>query len=203
MRVLSLAVILLLTAFLAPAAKAQAPDPAVQPVQTFCDTLLNSMKHAKELGIKGRYDKLKPVTDQLFGFPVMVRFIVGSDKWDAISSADRQSLVAAFARFTAVSWASNFDGYDGEKLVVNPATQARAQDRVVMTDLVARKETVSIGYRMRLIDGSWRVVDVYFKNTTSQLSTLRSEYAATFSSGGAPALVKKLNAKSDELMAGG
>ena len=92
---------------------------------------------------------------------------------------------------------------DGEKLVVNPATQARAQDRVVMTDLVARKETVSIGYRMRLIDGSWRVVDVYFKNTTSQLSTLRSEYAATFSSGGAPALVKKLNAKSDELMAGG
>ena len=35
-------------------------DPAVQTVQSFYDTLTDTMKHGKALGLKGRYEKLRP-----------------------------------------------------------------------------------------------------------------------------------------------
>ena len=39
-------------------------DPASQQVQLFYDGLLDSMKHAQQLGLKGRFDKLKPVVER-------------------------------------------------------------------------------------------------------------------------------------------
>ena len=48
---------------------AEVADPAVTPVQTFYDTLVASMKQGKQLGVKGRYEKLKPVIEQSFDLP--------------------------------------------------------------------------------------------------------------------------------------
>ena len=121
MRALSLAAMFLLTALFAPAARAEAPDPAVQQVQTFYNVLLDSMKHAKELGMKGRYDKLKPVIEQTFDLPDMVRLAVGPS-WATMSGAEQQALLTAFEFMTVASYANNFDGYNGEKFVVDPAT---------------------------------------------------------------------------------
>ncbi|HEY0282402.1 MAG TPA: ABC transporter substrate-binding protein [Rhizomicrobium sp.] len=200
-RALSLAAIFFLTAFAAPAAKAEATDPAVQQVQTFYDTLLDSMKHAKELGVKGRYEKLKPVIEQTFDLPGMVRLAVGP-RWTTIPAAEQQELLAAFERMTAASYAGNFNGYDGEKFVVEPATTVRGTDRVVQSKLIAKDQTVPFGYRMRQSGGSWKILDIYLNGYISQLGTQRSDLGNTLATGGAPALVKKLDALSDKLLNG-
>jgi phospholipid transport system substrate-binding protein len=202
MRVLTLVAVFLLTApFFAPAAKAEAPDPAVQQVQTFYDVLLDSMKHAKELGIKGRYDKLKPVIGQTFDFPDMVRFVVGSSNWTTMPAADQQALLVAFERMTVANYASNFNGYDGEKFVVDPATTARGTDRVVQSKLITRDQTVPFGYRMRETGGSWKILDIYLNGYVSQLATQRSDFGATLTASGAKGLEKKINALTDKLLA--
>jgi phospholipid transport system substrate-binding protein len=201
MRALSLAAMFLLTAFFASAAKAEAPDPAVQQVQTFYNVLLDSMKHAKELGMKGRYEKLKPVIDQTFDFPDMVRLAVGPS-WATTPAADQQALLVAFERMTVAQYASNFSGYDGEKFVVDPVTTVRGTDHVVQSKLIAKDQTVSFGYRMRETGGSWKVLDIYLNGTISQLATQRSDFGSTLAAGGASALEKKLNALSDKLISG-
>ena len=53
---------------------------------------------------------------------------------------------------------------------------------------------------MRESGGAWKVIDVYYNSAISSLMGQRSEYSATLASGGAAALVKKLNAKADELL---
>jgi len=200
MRALSLAAMFLLTAFLASAARAEAPDPAVQQVQTFYNTLLDSMKHAKELGIKGRYDKLKPAIEQTFDLPDMVRLAVGPS-WAAMPAADQQALLAAFERMTIANYASNFSGYDGEKFVVDPATTMRGTDRIVQSKLIAKDQTVAFIYRMRQVGDSWKIFNIYLNGSIDQLALQRSEYALTLTTGGASGLVKKLNALADKLMA--
>ena len=200
MRALSLAVVFLLTVFIAPAAKAQTPDPAVQQVQTFYNVLLDSMKHAKELGIKGRYDKLKPAIEQTFDLPDMVRVAVGPG-WDTMPAADQQALLVAFERMTIANYAGNFSGYDGEKFVVDPVATARGTDRVVQSKLIAKAQPVPFGYRMRQTGGSWKIVDIYLNGYISQLAVQRSDFALTLAAGAAAGLVKKLNALSDKLMA--
>ena len=201
MRALSLAAMFFLTAFLAPAAKAQAPDPAVQQVQTFYDALLDAMKHAKDLGVRGRYDKLKPVVAQTFDLPDMVRFAVGPG-WITMPAADQQALLASFERMTVASYANNFNGYDGEKFVVDPVATVRGTDRVVQSKLITKSQTVPFNYRMRQFGGSWKILDIYLNGYVSQLATQRSDYGSTLAAGGAPALVKKLDALSDKLMKG-
>jgi phospholipid transport system substrate-binding protein len=201
MRALSLAAMFLLTAPLfVPAAKAEAPDPAVQQIQTFYDVLLDSMKHAKELGKKGRYDKLKPAIDQTFDLPDMTRLAVGPS-WATMPAAEQQALLVAFERMTVANYASNFDGYDGEKFVVDPVTTVRGTDRVVQSKLITKSQTVPFNYRLRQTGGSWKILDIYLNGTISQVATQRSDFGTTLAAEGPSGLVKKINALTDKLLA--
>ena len=199
LRAVSLAALFLLAASFAGAAKADAPDPAVQQVQSFYDVLLDSMKHAKELGLQGRYNKLKPAIEQSFDLSDMIALAVGP-KWATMSPADQQALLAAFERMTIANYAKNFDGYSGEKFTVEPTTTPRGADKIVQSKLVTSGQTVPFNYRMRQTGGTWKILDIYLNGTISQLAVQRSDYSATVSIGGAAALVKQLNVLSDKVM---
>jgi phospholipid transport system substrate-binding protein len=199
LRAVSLSAVFLLAASFTGVAKADAPDPAVQQVQNFYDVLLDSMKHAKELGLQGRYNKLKPAIEQSFDLPDMMALAVGP-KWATMSPADQQALLAAFERMTIANYAKNFDGYSGEKFTVDPTVTPRGADRIVQSKLVASDQTVPFNYRMRQTGGTWKILDIYLNGTISQLAVQRSDYSATVSIGGAAALVKQLNVLSDKVM---
>jgi phospholipid transport system substrate-binding protein len=194
---LSLVMALLLAPVVTPAQAGA--DPAATQIQSFYDALLDSMKHGKELGVQGRYNKLKPVVEQTYDLPLMTSLVVGSS-WATISPGDQQALIAAFERMTIANYAKNFDDYSGEKFIVDPAAQPHGTDKVVMSKLITGGQTIPFNYRMRLSGGTWKVIDVYLNGFVSELATKRSDYGSTLSSGGAPALIKKLNALADGLM---
>jgi phospholipid transport system substrate-binding protein len=195
-RAASLAAALMMTGV---AAYAEAADPAVQPVQNFYDTLLDTMKHGKQLGLKGRYDKLKPVIEQAFDLPGMTRLSVGP-KWNEMTPQDQQALVVALSRYTIANYAGNFTSFDGEKFIVEPASAERRTDRVVMTKLIAGSQTIPFNYLMRKTGANWKVIDIYLSGFVSQMAKQRSDFGATVNSGGAPALVKKIDTLTDKLM---
>jgi phospholipid transport system substrate-binding protein len=196
MTLISLAAALLLAS--AAPSRAADVDPAAQTVQSFYNTLLDSMKHAKELGLQGRYNKLKPAVEQAYDLQTMTKFAAGPG-WANFSPSDQQALVTAFERMTVASYASNFDGFSGEKFTVDPAVQVRGTDKVVQSKLVTGNQTIPFNYRMRGTGSSWKIVDVYLNGTISQLATRRSDFASTAASG-APALIKKINDLTDEQM---
>ncbi len=189
----------LATTMMALGAVAYAEDPAVQPVQSFYDTLLATMKQGKALGIKGRYEKLKPTIEQSFDLSGMTRLSVGPS-WNTMSPTDQQAVVAALSRYTIANYASNFNSYDGEKFVVEPTAADRGADKMVASKLVTKSETIPFNYRMRQVGSNWKVIDIFLNGYVSQIAKQRSDFGATVQSGGAQALVKKLNALSDKLM---
>src|SRR5215471_12486028 len=178
-----------------------ASDPAVKQIQAFYDVLLSNMKQGKELGLMGRYNKLKPVIEQTYDLPLMTSLAVGPT-WSSIPATDQQALSAAFERMTLANYAKNFDTFSGEKFVVEPAAQVHGTDKVVMSKLVTSGQTIPFNYRMRQSNGSWKVIDVYLNGFVSELATRRSDFGATLSSGGAQALVKKINELADNAMKG-
>jgi phospholipid transport system substrate-binding protein len=189
----------LLTAPLA--AYAQASDPAASVINRFDQSLIETMKAAKSLGPAGRYQRLEPVITQTFDLPQMTRFAVGP-AWTGLSPADQQALVRAFTRMTVATYAHNFDGYSGERFT-EPQVETRGPDKLVRTQLSSSgSPPTSLTYRMRQSGGGWKVIDVYYNGTVSSLSGQRSEFASTLKTGGAPALVRKLNSRADELIRG-
>jgi phospholipid transport system substrate-binding protein len=180
-------------------ARADAPDPAIATVQTFYDGLMASMKAGKAAGPQGRYAKMRPVVEQAFDLGTMIKFAVGPD-WASASPADQKALTEAFARMTAAQYAGNFDSFNGEKFVVDPAVQVRGTDHYVSSKLVTKDQTVVFIYRLRQFGSSWKIIDILLDGSISQLNVYRSDFAATMKSGGAAALVKKIDELSDKAL---
>jgi phospholipid transport system substrate-binding protein len=55
---------------------------------------------------------------------------------------------------------------------------------------------------MREAAGGWKIIDVFLNGYVSELAMRRSDFASTLASGGAPALVAKMNQISDGLLSG-
>lgn len=175
-------------------------DAAVKPIRAFYDALLAVMKQARELGVRGRYDKLATSIRATFDLAAMTRIAVGSD-WNALAPDDQAALVDNFTRMTIATYASRFDGYSGERFEVEPESEARATGRLVRTKLMPSSgEPIPLNYLLRDSSGSWKIVDVYLSGTISELATRRSEFAAILKSGGAGALIASLRQKTDTLL---
>lgn len=189
----------------APAASAtQAPlsDPAAKQIRVFYDTLLDSMKHAKALGVKGRYKKLQPAVDKAFDFPGMTKMTVGPS-WTAMSEADKTMLTDAFRRMTIADYAHNFDGYGGEAFIVDPKVVERSGDKIVSSKMVLPGKTpIPFVYRMTKTAKGWQILDIFLNGYVSEVATRRADFASTLKTGGAKALAAKLNAMTDKTLKG-
>ena len=193
-----------LALFSATPTRAAATDsgPAAQ-IETFYAALLDTMKQGKELGIEGRYKKLTPAIEQALDLRTMTSIAVGST-WSSIPPDKQNGLVDAFKHMTIATYASNFSSFNGERFEVNPNVETRKALRIVRTTLVQKdKEPVSLSYLMHQTNSTWKVIDVYYQGTISQLAARRSEFSATLKSGGADALQQKLRELGDRIMAGG
>lgn len=175
-------------------ALAQASDPAAATVDALDNALIATMKAGASAGLKGREAKIGPAIDRAFDLPLMTRLAVGPS-WNAIASADRTALVAAFRRMTVAQYASNFDGFSGQSFAIAPKVETRGGDKLVRTTLKNPKGgDVAIAYRLRQSGGGWKIIDVFYKNSISQVATRRSDFASVLQKGGAKALIAHLNA---------
>jgi phospholipid transport system substrate-binding protein len=166
---------------------AQGSDPAAQ---------------VKALGVQGRFRKMETAVRNTYDLPAMMR-VATAAYWAKMSTSDQSALVTAFGRFSAATYAHNFDDYSGQKFTIS-GVDTRLPDKLVRTQLVMSSAApINLVYRMRLDDGRWRIIDVFYNGTISQLAQQASDFSATLSTGGAPALIKKLDDQTDRLLHGG
>lgn len=187
---------------LAGIARADNADPATARVNGFYDTLLSTMKQAKQLGIKGRYDKLAPVLAKTYDLAAMSRIAVGQS-WNSLPEAQKTAIVNAFSRMTAATYAARFDNYSGETFQILGTADQPNGDKMVKTVIVQSDgKTVPLNYLMRKSGSDWKIIDVYLNGTISELANRRAEFGAILSSGGPNALVSSLAKQSDKLLGG-
>ena len=192
---MTIALIALAAALTQAASPVSAPkDAAATQIEAFYPVLLDTMKHAETLGATGRAAKLKPTIAGLFNVPAMAQFAVGP-RWQTMSAPHQQSIVEARPRYPVRRYAHNFSSYSDETFRVDPHPASHGPDKLVKTTVTSSGATpVSLSYRMREYNGAWKVIDVYY-NAVSQVTAQRADFASTLASGGAPALVQKLDSQ--------
>jgi len=186
----------------ATAAFAQASDPAAQVIDGFDRTLLDSMKQGKALGVQGRFRKMEPAVRTTYDLSAMMRVASGA-YWAKMSPSDQTALITAFGRFSAATYAHNFEDYSGQKFTLS-GVDTRLPDKLVRTQLaISSSAPITLVYRMRQSEGRWRIIDVFYNGTISQLAQQASDFSTTLATGGAPALIKKLDDQTDRLLHNG
>ena len=174
----SLALVLLSLAFaFAAQADDEAPAPEGAPeavVEEFHVALIGIMRDADELGFDGRCERLSEAMDALFDIPFMAEKSVGR-YWKSASPEERERLVGTFQRFSVSNYAGNFDSYDGETFETKDVVESTHGTKLIRTRLLAGNgEVVQLNYRLRPVDGRWKIIDVYLNGTVSELALRRS-----------------------------
>ena len=174
---------------------AAAPATASAVVEAFYAVLLEVMKQATSLGFEGRYRRLQPAIEAAFNLPLMIRLAVGP-QWNSLTPAQQGRLLEAFRRFTVGTYASRFDGFEGEHFEVTGEAPSPSGGTLVQTRLVPTKQDpVELNYLLRQGDAGWQIIDVFLSGTVSQLATWRAEFTSVLRRDGADGLVGLLQNK--------
>lgn len=162
-------------------------DSARATVQALDEALIAIMKARGTA--RSRAASIAPAIDRAFDLPLMTRLAVGPG-WTTIAPADQQALTAAFRRMTIAQYATNFDSWSGEAFAIAPQVEARGGDQLVRTTLSQKGQApIAIAYRLR----GGKIIDVFYRNSISQIATRRSDFSAVLAKGGARALVTHLD----------
>jgi phospholipid transport system substrate-binding protein len=195
-------VALALAALFQAPAFAESSDPAASRITSFYGSLLDTMKQAKQLGVKGRYEKLSPVLAKTYDLASMSKLAVGPS-WSALTPQQQAAIVNAFTRMTIATYASRFDGFSGEQFQILETSDRPNGDKIVKTQIVKSDgDTVPLNYLMRKSGADWKIVDIYLDGTISELANRRAEFGSILKSGGPDALVVSLTKQGDKLLTG-
>lgn len=165
--------------------------------------LLETMKQGRQLGMKGRYERLAPILFETYDVPLMARIAVGPS-WQSMPSNQQSGVVEAFSQMMVATYASRFDEYSGERFEVLQTEEQPPADKIVRTRITqSNGKAASLNYLMRRSGAEWKVVDVFLDGTISELASRRAEFTAILKSGGPEALISSLRRQGDKLLAGG
>jgi phospholipid transport system substrate-binding protein len=177
-------------------------NPAAEPIQALYGALIETMQQAKQLGVKGRYERLASVLTKTYDIASMSRVAVGQS-WATLDPAQQAGIIDAFSRMMIANYASQFDDYSGEHFEILQTIDRAPVDKLVKTRLVqSNGKTVALDYLMRNDGAGWKIVDVYLGGTISEVASRRAEFTTILKSGGPDGLISSLRQQGDKLLAG-
>ncbi len=169
-------------------------------VEAFHAKLLDVMKQAKTLGVKKRFEFLKPTVENSFDFKLMIALASGKH-WRTASEIKKQNAQTAFARLSTATYADRFSGFSGQSFKTLSVAKGPRRTFLVRTQIVRpEKSPVPLTYVTRRREGEWRIVDVLVDDGISELAVRRSEYRSVLNTAGIDGLINLLKMKTNSLL---
>jgi phospholipid transport system substrate-binding protein len=164
--------------------------------------LIDVMQNAETLGYQGRANRLSPAIPRFYDVKFMAQKSVGRH-WKTATEEARTRFLEAFLRFMIANYAGRFDGYSGQSFETRGEEPARMETMLVKTVLRdPGGEDIELNYRMRQVDGEWKVIDVYLDGTVSELALRRSEFSGIVKRGDFEALIAAIDERVEALASG-
>jgi len=196
-RVAGISVLLAGLLVLSPTIPAAAAGPS-DVIRSFYTQLLDTMRHAAELGSKGRYQRLEAAVFSTFDVPFMARLSIGP-QWASLTPDQKKQATHAYGRYVTAVYATRFDGYSGERFEVLGEQKVRRGTIVKSQIVKSDGEPVAVNYMVHDNLAGYQIRDVYLSGTISELATRRSEFSTLLRNGGIDGLITALNKKADDL----
>ncbi len=190
--------VLPLASAVAPSARAQSAS--VQTIEALHAALLDIMKNADRLGVRGREQRIRPVLLRTFNLTAMARIACGRP-WTDFTPAQQQAVVQAFSDWSIATYANRFDGFGGESFATDGESDLPNGDHMVRTHINRPNDSpVALNYLMRQSEGQFRVVDIYLTGTISELASRRADFTTILRDGGPDRLAAELVRRTADLL---
>ena len=142
---------------------------------------------------------LKKTISVIFDYDEMAKRSLGKH-WNPRTPDEKKEFTELFATLLENSYASKIESYNNEKIVYIKNTVDGDYSEVKSKVVTAKRDEFTLDYRLINKNGKWMVYDVVIEGV-SLVSNYRSQFNRIITANGYPALVKKLQNKSNELKA--
>ena len=167
-------------------------------VESLHEVLADCMREADELGFQGRYERILAALDETFDLPFMARAALAST-WKELSEEQLAEFTDLSRRLSATRYADNFDSDGGQRFRTRSERPAARATIVVLTELVQPKDrNVRFDYRLRKVQGRWRIIDIMLDEAISELALRRGQYRSLIKREGYGHLVETMEKKIEE-----
>jgi len=182
---------------IAVAAEAAGSPPPDQVVGSFHAALLDAMQKGKSVACEKRIGRLAPVIRSTFDLPAIARLALRRH-WGTLTADQQQQFVQTFEDLVITTYASQFNGYNGETFAAPVAEDLPGGRRAVHSVLnVSDGAPVKFDYVMQQAGGGWRVVNV-LADGVSDLALRSAQYDSVMKSGGFDKLVAGLHQQTEK-----
>ena len=193
-RIASLILICLLTAVTAFAAVTDTVKKTVDGVIQ----IISDKELKKKSNEQRRRSAIKKSIATIFDSQEMAKRTLGKH-WNSRTPAERKQFSDLFANLLENSYAGKIESYNNEKIVYTKETIDGDYAEVKSKVITPKQDEYTLDYRlMKKDNGTWMVYDVVIEGV-SLVSNYRTQFNRIISTNGYPELVKKLQAKSNEI----
>jgi phospholipid transport system substrate-binding protein len=156
--------------------------------------ILNKARLDNQAGKTETIARLKKVVYPLFDFDEMARRSLGAH-WRRLDAGQQREFVAVFTDLLEKTYAKNIDLYDGQRVTYTGETIEQDYAEVT-TRLVGKKgESFSVDYKLRRVDGKWRIYDVVAEGI-SIVNNYRSQFNRVMANSSFDELIRKMRERS-------
>jgi len=167
-------------------------------INRFNATLMECMKGADKLGYSGRFKLLEPVIKNSFAMSYMASQSAGR-YWKTFAEREQSTLIKTYTEWSIATYARRFDEYLGERFEVDSESAPDQGTVTVVSKIIQpNREDVVFHYKLRMIDGTWRIVDIQVSGV-SQLALTRSQFVNVLKEKGFDGLISLLRNKIEGL----
>lgn len=160
--------------------------------------IINILVH-KSQPLDARKKMFRSILDRDFDMPTIGKFVIAR-YWRGMSDDQQKEYIHLFVSAVVENYASQFDNYNNEKLVVNNARKTEDGGYLVHSSITrpGKGQPLRVDWKIFKTPRGIKVLDVVVDGVSMSI-TLRSEYSAVFSSrGGVDGLLEYLREKSTE-----
>jgi len=119
-------------------------------------------------------DRLRQIVYPLFDFDEMAARSLGAN-WRRLNAQQRKEFVSIFTALLEKTYADQIDLYDGQKVLYTGESIDGDYAQVDSRIIDKKGQAFSVAYRLRKVDGKWKIYDVVAENI-SLVNNYRSQF---------------------------
>ena len=157
-------------------------------------TMLNDPSYHDPGKKEEQRNKIWEVARPLFDFNELSRRTLGQD-WERFSEKEKERFTEVFSEFLGNTYIDKIQGeYHNEKIVF-VTELVRGPVALARTKLLRESLEIPIDYRMKQVDGNWKVYDVLVENGVSLVQNYRVQFKSILQKNTPADLIQRLEKK--------
>ena len=170
-------------------------DSPTQVVETTTNAVIAVLAN-KALSAEQRRQQVEGIVYEHFDFVTLSKLVLARN-WKQLSPQQQDAFVAEFKRHLSITYGRNVESYNNERAVVTGDRREAGDDWTVKTKIVRPAAAeILVDYRLRQLDGQWRVIDVTIEGV-SLVANFRSQFQEIITAQGPDKLIELLREKND------